>query len=61
MPFQSLPPAQRQRKQHIVVLIVVIWMIMTVKAGSAWLTPTEVVFVALLLGQPLPAYGKLLS
>jgi hypothetical protein len=53
MPFQSLPSCQRQRKKSVVVIILIIWMIMTVKSGSAWLTPTEVAFVALLLGQPL--------
>jgi hypothetical protein len=53
MPFQSLPSCPRQRKKPVVVIILIIWMIMTIRAGSAWLTPTEVAFVALLLGQPL--------
>jgi hypothetical protein len=58
MPFQSLPPVPRQRKKYIVVVLI-IWMIMTIKTGSAWLTPTEVAFVALLLGQPLPAQDEI--
>jgi hypothetical protein len=53
MPFQSLPPCPRQRKKSVVVVVLIIWMIMTIRAGSAWLTPTEVAFVALLLDQPL--------
>ena len=30
---------------------------MTIRSGSAWLTPTEIAFVALLLGQPIPVRG----
>jgi len=60
MPFQSVPPCQGQRKKSVVVVIIlIIWMIMTIRAGSAWLTPTEIAFVALLLGQPIPVRGDI--
>ena len=52
MPFQSLQPAGECRKKLIVVIILLIWVIMTMKTGSAWLTPMEIAFCALLLGQP---------
>jgi hypothetical protein len=58
MPFQSLPPGQRQGKKSVVIVVVVIWVIMTIRTGATWLTPTEVAFVAFLLGQPFPARGE---
>ena len=38
-----------------VLIIVLIWVIMTIRTGPDWLTPMEIAFCALLLGQPHPA------
>lgn len=54
MPFQSLPPNRERRKLTVVIIVLIIWMIMTIRSGAAWPTPTDVAFVALLLGQPAP-------
>jgi hypothetical protein len=59
MPFQSLPLNRERKKRSVVVIVLIIWMIMTIRSGSAWLTPTEVAFVALLLGQPIPVRGDI--
>jgi hypothetical protein len=50
MPRHTLQPNGRGRKLVIVVIIIV-WVIMTMRTGPGWLTPTEIAFCALLLGQ----------
>ena len=56
MRCQSLPPIEGRRKKYVLVVIIIIWMIMTIKTGSAWLTPMEIAFMAMILGQPSPCH-----
>jgi hypothetical protein len=42
-----------------VLIIVLIWVIMTIRTGPDWLTPMEIAFCALLLGQPTPNHRSI--
>lgn len=60
MPCSTLQREDRCRKLT-VLIIVLIWVIMTIKTGPDWLTPMEIAFCALLLGQPSPLHRSISS
>ena len=53
MPSQTVQPDGRRGKV-VVVIIIIVWLITTIRIGPDWLTPTELMFFALLLNSPLP-------
>jgi len=58
MPCSTLQREDRCRKVT-VLIIVLIWVIMTIRTGPDWLTPMEIAFCALLLGQPSPVHRSI--
>jgi hypothetical protein len=56
MRCQILRPYDSSRKV-IVVIIILAWLIITIRSGSTWLTPMDITFFALLAGQPEPQLG----
>ena len=53
MQSQILRPDDSSRKV-IVVIIILAWLIITIRSSSPWLTPIDITFFALLVGQPEP-------
>jgi hypothetical protein len=58
MPCQTLQREGPCRKLT-VLIIVLIWVIMTLRTGPDWLTPMEIAFCALLLGAPSPVHRSI--
>lgn len=48
---QRLGPEDKFRRS-IVVVIIIAWLIVTIRSGFAWLSPIDITFFALLLGRP---------
>jgi hypothetical protein len=54
LPFQTLQP-ERRRGKIVIVIILLVWLIMTMRLGPDWLTPTELAFFALLVNSSVPS------
>jgi predicted histidine transporter YuiF (NhaC family) len=52
MRCQILRPDDSFRKITAVIIILA-WLIITIRSGSAWLTPVQITFITLLVGQPV--------
>lgn len=61
MHVKTVQPDEGRVKRVVVIIIIIVWLIMTLRYGAGWLTPAELAFFVLVLNPSsfkLPSIGS---